>query len=409
MRCLPLLLCLTLTPALLPAQSGWSVPVLETNLNSTAADTGVYLAVDGLTLYFASFRSGNWDLYSATRGGPGAPWSVPVPETALNDPSGIEDQPFLSADLLTIYFSSSRPGGAGSSDIMQATRPGPGLPWNTPTFVTEVNSSGLDSSPSVTADGLEMYFLTTGWGAPYAPQNAIYRATRPSPLLPFGTPTVVTELLTPNTHRDCEVAPDGLSIVYTEFISPRTRVFMATRTSRSVPFDPPVALPEFDTVGTSIGVYSFTRSPVGDEALLAAGFAAAAGGQEIMSTRFEGLSRGGIAGAGSAMSFLYRDSALPGRFYMLGAALGNTGFALGTRIVPLDPDWLLQGTLGVNVPGFTAGWAGFLDGNGESFASLANPVPAFAGLQFYVGGLTLDATGPFGVATISNVVRVELH
>ncbi|MEO6594459.1 MAG: hypothetical protein ABIP94_06880 [Planctomycetota bacterium] len=268
----------------LVAQGGWSAPVFETTLNSTAADSGPHLSFDELTLHFASFRSGNWEIYVSTRSAPGQPWSAPTAVTELSDPL-TDDQPFLAVGDLQIWFASTRAGGAGGFDVLRSTRAATNLPWSPPTFVTELNGSGSESSVSLTADGLEVYFLTTGWGAPSAPNNAIFRASRPSTAAPFGTPTVVTELLTTNSHRDCEIAPDGLSIVYTEFISPRLKVLYASRPNTAAPFGPPVIWNEFDNVGTSTGVFSFTRAVAGNEAFLAAGFPAAAGGQEIMSTR----------------------------------------------------------------------------------------------------------------------------
>jgi hypothetical protein len=220
--------------------------------------------------------------------------------------------------------------------------------------------------------------------------------------LPFGTPAIVPEFSTANTHRDVEVSPDGLTIVFTEFFSPRTRVMFASRTSRSQPFGAPVALTEFDTVGTSIGVFSFTRSASGNEAFLSAGFAAAAGGQQILSTKFEGLTHSGTAGSSSAMTLWYRDTPSAGLVYVMGASLGNTGFALGTRQVPLDPDFLLIATFGTSVPPWTTGFAGVLSPVGEGSATVANPGGFLLGFQVYGGAFTLDATAPQGVRTISN-------
>ncbi|HEU4418688.1 MAG TPA: hypothetical protein VFT55_07090 [Planctomycetota bacterium] len=276
-----------LLAASLVAQSPWSAPVLESALNSTAADTGPHLSFDGLTLYFASFRVGttsNWEIFASTRAFQGGPWSAPVQITELGG-TATDDQPFVAVGNLEVYFSSTRTGGAGGFDILRSTRLSTAVAWDPPTFVTELNSTGSESAFSMTLDGLEAYMLTTGWGSPSGANNQIFRATRASTAVPWGTPALVTELSNPNTHRDCEIAPDGLSIVYTEFISPRLKVLYASRPDRVSPFSPPVVWTEFDTTGTSQGVFGFTRSLAGDEAFLAAGFAAAAGGQEIMSTR----------------------------------------------------------------------------------------------------------------------------
>ncbi|HLU39864.1 MAG TPA: hypothetical protein VK081_10780, partial [Planctomycetota bacterium] len=183
------------------AQHGWSAPVPIAALNTVGADTGAHISPDGLTMHWASSVSGNWEIYSATRTARGAPWGAPVLETVLSDPTAVDSEPFLSADGLTIYFASQRPGGTGSTDIMRATRPNPTAPWGQPTFVTELNSSGADAAPAVTEDELEIYFLTTGWNAPNPPQNAIAVAKRQSTALPFGTPQIVAELASPNTHR----------------------------------------------------------------------------------------------------------------------------------------------------------------------------------------------------------------
>ncbi|MBL8725448.1 MAG: hypothetical protein JNK49_15505 [Planctomycetes bacterium] len=402
------LLAIAAAASQLPAQAGWSPPQAATALNSTAADSGPHLSFDGLTLHFSSFRSGNWEIYQSTRSAPGAAWSVPALVTELSD-SSVEDQPFLAFGDLELYFGSMRAGGAGGLDILRCTRPAQNLPWSPPTFVTELNSSGSDSAFSMTLDGLEAFFLTTGFGSPSGNNNAIFRAVRTSTSQPFGTPSLVTELWNPNTHRDCEIAWDGLSIVYTEFIGSRLKVLHATRPTRNDPFGPPVVWSEFDSVGTATGVFSFTRSYTGNDAYLAAGFSAAAGGQEIMSTKFNGLTQAGRAGLGSFMNLHLRDSARPGHWYSIGAALGNTGFVIGSRTVPLDPDWLLFATLGVDVAGYTAGWGGTLDANGEAFASLTCSAAWLLGFDLHVGALVWDVSGPFGVGLVANSIPVKFH
>ena len=63
----------------------------------------------------------------------------------------------------------------------------------------------------------------------------MFTATRLSPALPFGTPTLVTEFSNANTHRDCEVSADGLSIVYTEYISLPAPARIKTSSAASTP------------------------------------------------------------------------------------------------------------------------------------------------------------------------------
>lgn len=391
------------------AQGNWSAPVFEPVLNSTAADSGPHLSFDGLTLYFASFRSSNWEIYASTRPAPGASWSTPTLVTELGGAS-TEDQPFLAVGDLEIYFSSTRAGGAGGSDLMRSTRASTAVPWGVPTFVTELNGAGAESAFSVTADGLEAYFLTTSWGAPAAPNNAIFRATRTSTALPFSTPTLVTELSNSNTHRDCEIAPDGLSIVYTEFVSPRLKVLFASRPDRVSPFSPPVVWTEFDNVGTTTGVYSFTRAVAGDEAFLAAAFATAAGGQEIMSTR-RSVPYGAGCGAAAPLTLAATAPVLGASWDFTTSnidpvsPLAITFFGLAEVTIPL---------VVIGAPGCFANVDSLLtslaSGNVGGTAVIAIPVPAdpaLAGFALKAQSACLTLGNALGLYT-SNGVRGTL-
>lgn len=394
----------------LVAQSGWSSPTLETALSTTASDSGANLSGDGLTAHWASFVSGDWEIWSATRTSRSAAWSAPNLETALSDPTAVDSEPCLSADGLTIHLASMRSGGAGSFDILRSTRATLQSPWSTPVFVTELNSTLADSSPSITADGLEIYFLTTGWSAPNPPQNAIHVARRTTTANPFGTPTLVAELANANTHRDVDIGADGLSITYTEYDSGlgRIRVFQATRTDRAAAFGTAAPLTEFDTAGT-LGVFNFSRTRDGLDALLSVGFPAGSGSQELMSSRFEGLTSVGAPTTTVPAELHYRDSASAGSIYALVLSGGNTGFALGSRFVPVDADALFALTIGQSYAGFTGAFTGTLDAQGEAVGTVLNPLPMFAGIKLWACAFTVDISAPFVIGTISNAVAIELQ
>ena len=389
-------------------QAGWSAPVLETALNSADSDAGPHLSADGLTVHFASFRGGSWDLWSATRASRHAPWGAPVLEAAASTPD-VDDGPFLTADGLELWFGSLASAGMGGFDVMRCTRPTPGSPWGPPGFVIELNSSGSDSAPSLTDDRLEVYFLTTGHGAPFSPNNAIFRATRASAAVPFGPPAVVSELLTPNTHRDVHVSGDGLTLVWTEFVGSRMLVYAATRLQRGAPFGAPAEVTEFSGVGTSLGVYGISLSREGNEILLAAGFPIGSGAQEIMSARFDGLTHSGIASSTSAMRLHYRDTGGAGKVYGLACSFGNAGFAFGSHFIPLDRDVLFLRTRGTNVPPFTAGFRGVLDAHGEASGTIADPPGALTGRTIFVGGVTLDPAAPDGIRFVAHSFPLQFQ
>ena len=61
--------------------------------------------------------------------------------------------------------------------------------WSAPTLVPNVNTTALDYGPSLTFDGLTLYFTSTLQTA-----GDIYRATRTNRYGTFGAPVAVTEL-----------------------------------------------------------------------------------------------------------------------------------------------------------------------------------------------------------------------
>ena len=104
-----------------PAASwGPLTPIVE--VNTTAWDCSPWIDPSGTVIYWSSHRDGQLDLWFAMRstatGSFGAPSKVAGATSAADD-----DDPWLSADLRTIYFSSNRSGGVGSMDLYRATRP----------------------------------------------------------------------------------------------------------------------------------------------------------------------------------------------------------------------------------------------------------------------------------------------
>jgi len=81
------------------------------------------------------------------------------------------------------------------------------------------------------------------------------------------------------------------------------------------------------------------------------------------------------------------------------AALGNTGFPIGARSIPVDPDFMAIATFGNS--GF--GLAGATDVAGNAVVSLyIPPIPGIVGLRLFVSAITVDHTMPYGVGAISN-------
>ena len=134
---------------------------LGPDLNSPANDGKSIISFDGLTLYFRSNRSrgvGSADIWQATRATMNDTFGDVINLGAIN--SAFDDRPgHISRDDLTLYFHSNRRGGAGGFDIYMATRENLSDPFGDVTNLAGgINASTGESSPSVSSDGLVMFF-----------------------------------------------------------------------------------------------------------------------------------------------------------------------------------------------------------------------------------------------------------
>jgi len=141
---------------------------LGPTVNSSSIDWGPHLSADGLSLYFTSYRPGGFgddDMYVSTRATTDDDWGPPVNLGSPINTSSCDQFPYLSADGLTLYFSSRRPGGLRGDDLWVATRETTDGPWGTPVNLgPTINSMDDDFSPSLSGDELSLYFTTLGTG-----------------------------------------------------------------------------------------------------------------------------------------------------------------------------------------------------------------------------------------------------
>ena len=135
---------------------------LGPTVNSLVSDTDPQISADGLTLYFISNRpggSGDNDIWVTTRETINDDWSIPLNLGSTVNSSFNDDGPYISADGLALFFHSDRHGGYGSLDLWVTTRPTTNDIWTEPVNLgPTVNGSGKDSRPYMSADGLSLYF-----------------------------------------------------------------------------------------------------------------------------------------------------------------------------------------------------------------------------------------------------------
>ena len=161
--------------------NGWEEPVNPgCQVNSSADEAGPVLsfAEPGQpTLYFSSTRPGGLggsDLYMSPMTGA---WSFGAAEPVTGVNSAYEDmQPSLSRNGQEMVFASNRPGSLGF-DIWSATRDSITSLWSDPVDLgSNVNSAGNETRPSLSWDGQVLLFGTTRPGVEGV--SDIYYSTR---------------------------------------------------------------------------------------------------------------------------------------------------------------------------------------------------------------------------------------
>lgn len=150
------------------ALSEFGAPALLAGVRSpdpTDNDQEPFLTADGKELWFISDRTGNHEIFRATRSGTGFTGAAVVPELSS---SSAEQHVVLSADRRTVYFSSNRaaPGAKGGFDIYRAHRNSVSDGFGPPAVVPELNTATDDAARWLSADSCRLYMhvkLTGGF------------------------------------------------------------------------------------------------------------------------------------------------------------------------------------------------------------------------------------------------------
>jgi Tol biopolymer transport system component len=128
-----------------------------------------------------------------------------------------EIDPCISADGLELYFMSDRPGGYGGFDLWVTRRPSPNDAWGMPINLGQtVNSSSLEGCPYLSSDGLSLFF-----GSTRPDGGDIWVTTRPTKTDPWGSPANLGPTInTSSTEAHPCISADGLSLYFADVAVP---------------------------------------------------------------------------------------------------------------------------------------------------------------------------------------------
>lgn len=208
----------------LPTYSEWSTPVnLGAPVNSIANETGPVLSKDGLSLFFTSTRpggSGGQDIWVAQRASVDDPWGPPVNLGPTVNTAAIDRNPVLSRDGHELFFASTRPG-FGNSDNWVAYREDTkdDFGWQAPVNLgPTVNSADQEGGPAYFENddqGIPLLFFVSVRASGRGGAD-IYVSARGADGA-FGAPTLVEELSTPFGEARPAIRRDGREILFHSF------------------------------------------------------------------------------------------------------------------------------------------------------------------------------------------------
>jgi len=133
-------------------------------INTHGNEGAMNISPDGKYLFFAACNRddsyGSCDLYWAKR--MGDRWTEPENMGPVVNSTTWDSQPSFSSDGKTLYFSSKRPGGKGSSDIWKTTLLPDGQ-WTPPVNLGDsINTPWEEMAPFIHPDDQTLYFSSKG-------------------------------------------------------------------------------------------------------------------------------------------------------------------------------------------------------------------------------------------------------
>jgi len=206
---------------------GFSGRTLVTALNSPADETRPSLTADGLTLYFSTNRtpSNNYDIYVSRRDSAAEVFASTSPVDGLSS-TQFEADAYVTVNG-DLYFVMKNPSPPTDRRIVVARRTMTGA-FAGPSVIAELDEPSSDQGwPVITRDERTIYFSSDVDG-----NDDIWMATRASASGTFGAPRAVEELNTSTMDVPNWISADGCRLYYSSDRGGTSDIWIASRAPR---------------------------------------------------------------------------------------------------------------------------------------------------------------------------------
>ncbi len=200
----------------------WATPEPVQGLNSDRRETGIALSADGLSLWFSSDREDDargLDVYTSRRSTRDAEWSTPERVESLSSDADDLVSAVDERALQLLLARRAREGDDDDYDVFISQRTAASGPWLTPQALADVNSDE-EESDAFLAGGLTLLFTR---------DEDLVLARRPSLDAPFDRGTPIDELNSDGDDRD---AWANAGLTYIVFSSNRNGTYLLYEAAR---------------------------------------------------------------------------------------------------------------------------------------------------------------------------------
>lgn len=187
-------------------------------------------------------------------------YKPPIHLSSMINTTGFEGGPSLSTDGLELYFVSDRPGalgGPGDQDIYVSRRASIHDDWGEPERVPRpISSPFFDITPSISLDGLSLYFGSNRPGPFSPPLPDLWVSHRATVNEPWGEAVNLGPgVNTPLFEGSISVSADELTAYFAGMTTDSVfKIYVSTRKSADEPFGPRVLVdPPINSDGHAYG------------------------------------------------------------------------------------------------------------------------------------------------------------
>jgi hypothetical protein len=176
----------------------------------------------------------------------------------VSAPGTVDDDPTLTADLTQMYFDSEREGGLGGEDIWRSARTDPDQAWSTPEIVTELNSTDRETGIALSANGLSIWFSSNRTGTTGGLD--VFVATRPTVSAPWSAVARVDELCTADDDlvSAVDAAETALYLARRSSADSDYDLYVSERSENGI-WGAPVPIAELNTSGAESDAFPVER------------------------------------------------------------------------------------------------------------------------------------------------------